>query len=95
MAVSMYKIRSNPVVTSKFKHKKAIKIKTRFKRKKPPETQHLSRFLAISDGPSDRSRTCGLLNPIQARYQSALHPDMQLYSNRRILSPAVVPRMRL
>ena len=91
----MYKIRSNPVVTSKFKHKKAIKIKTRFKRKKPPETQHLSRFLAVFDGPSDRSRTCGLLNPIQARYQSALHPDMQLYSNRRILSPAVVPRMRL
>ena len=91
----MYKIRSNPVVTSKFKHKKAIKIKTRFKRKKPPETQHLSRFLAVFDGPSDRSRTCGLLNPIQARYQSALHPDMQLYSNRHILSPAVVPRMRL
>ena len=28
-------------------------------------------------GPSDRSRTCGLLNPIQARYQSALHPDMK------------------
>ena len=27
-------------------------------------------------GPSDRSRTCGLLNPIQARYQSALHPEM-------------------
>ena len=26
-------------------------------------------------GPSDRSRTCGLLNPIQARYQTALHPD--------------------
>ena len=25
-------------------------------------------------GPSDRSRTCGLLNPIQARYQTALHP---------------------
>ena len=30
-------------------------------------------------GPSDRSRTCGLLNPIQARYQSALHPE--IFSN--------------
>ena len=27
-------------------------------------------------GPSDRSRTCGLLNPIQARYQTAPHPDI-------------------
>lgn len=26
-------------------------------------------------GPSDRSRTCGLLNPIQALYQTELHPD--------------------
>ena len=32
----------------------------------------------LSRGPSDRSRTCGLLNPIQARYQSALHPDISL-----------------
>ena len=29
-------------------------------------------------GPSDRSRTCGLLNPIQARYQSALHPEITI-----------------
>ena len=29
-------------------------------------------------GPSDRSRTCGLLNPIQARYQAALHPELPL-----------------
>ncbi len=28
--------------------------------------------------PSDWSRTSGLLNPIQARYQSALHPDTTL-----------------
>ena len=26
-------------------------------------------------GPSDWSRTSGLLNPIQARYQTAPHPD--------------------
>ena len=39
----------------------------------------IKKHLAISKmlfvGPSDRSRTCGLLNPIQARYQTALHPD--------------------
>ena len=27
-------------------------------------------------GPSGESRTHGLLNPIQARYQTALHPDV-------------------
>ena len=27
-------------------------------------------------GPSGESRTHGLLNPIQARYQTALHPDI-------------------
>ncbi len=27
-------------------------------------------------GPSDWNRTSGLLNPIQARYQSAPHPDI-------------------
>ena len=34
---------------------------------------------ALLFGPSDRSRTCGLLNPIQARYQSAPHPDRYYY----------------
>ena len=34
--------------------------------------------LFVFSSPSDRSRTCGLLNPIQARYQSALHPDTTL-----------------
>ena len=29
-------------------------------------------------GPSGESRTHGLLNPIQARYQTALHPDVSL-----------------
>ena len=29
-------------------------------------------------GPSGESRTHGLLNPIQARYQTALHPDVFL-----------------
>ena len=31
---------------------------------------------AFFHGPSDWSRTSGLLNPIQARYQTALHPDI-------------------
>ena len=34
-------------------------------------------------GPSGESRTHGLLNPIQARYQTALHPD---FCNVDILS---------
>ena len=29
-------------------------------------------------GRSDKNRTCDLLNPIQARYQTALHPDRSL-----------------
>ena len=32
-------------------------------------------YCNCSLGPSDRSRTCGLLNPIQARYQTAPHPE--------------------
>ena len=32
-------------------------------------------LLSWSFGPSGESRTHGLLNPIQARYQTALHPD--------------------
>ncbi len=30
-------------------------------------------------GPSGESRTHGLLNPIQARYQTALHPDNDIH----------------
>ena len=37
-------------------------------------------------GPSGESRTHGLLNPIQARYQTALHPDVSL-RRRLILYP--------
>ena len=33
-------------------------------------------------GPSGESRTHGLLNPIQARYQTALHPVNQAVSNQ-------------
>ena len=32
-------------------------------------------FQGLSDGLGERIRTSGLLNPIQARYQTALHPD--------------------
>ena len=32
-------------------------------------------------GPSGESRTHGLLNPIQARYQTALHPDIAAFSD--------------
>ncbi len=38
--------------------------------KKPPI------FRSMAFGPSGESRTHGLLNPIQARYQTALHPDV-------------------
>ena len=42
-------------------------------KKKPSAPQNGNwRFIA---GPSGESRTHGLLNPIQARYQTALHPD--------------------
>ena len=33
-------------------------------------------FQSMAFGPSGESRTHGLLNPIQARYQTALHPDV-------------------
>ena len=33
------------------------------------------KLLNTKNGPSDWNRTSGLLNPIQARYQSAPHPD--------------------
>ena len=40
---------------------------------------NLSRFLSF--GPSDWIRTSGLLNPIQARYQTSPHPDIVLLSD--------------
>ena len=33
----------------------------------------------LSFGPSDWIRTSGLLNPIQARYQTSPHPDIVLF----------------
>ena len=47
------------------KTKKAESVRTR-----------LLLFLTAIFGPSGESRTHGLLNPIQARYQTALHPDV-------------------
>ena len=53
----------------------------RFRTSEPPANPHYSNkkatsFSADGFGPSGESRTHGLLNPIQARYQTALHPDV-------------------
>ena len=42
------------------------------------KTKKPSTFRSRAFGPSGESRTHGLLNPIQARYQTALHPDVTL-----------------
>ena len=39
-------------------------------------TKKATSLSADGFGPSGESRTHGLLNPIQARYQTALHPDV-------------------
>ena len=55
------------------------RIKSRFsiKRRNPnPSPTWKIKFGFLSFGPSGESRTHGLLNPIQARYQTALHPDV-------------------
>lgn len=52
-------------IEKRAKFEKTIKIR------KPLVHKEFADFL----GPSDRSRTCGLLNPIQALYQTGLHPD--------------------
>ena len=57
------------------------RIKSRFsvKRRNPnPSPTWKIKFGFLSFGPSGESRTHGLLNPIQARYQTALHPDVSL-----------------
>ena len=36
-------------------------------------------FIGLFNGLGERIRTSGLLNPIQARYQAALHPDATSY----------------
>ncbi len=38
----------------------------------------IRKLLNTKNGPSDWNRTSGLLNPIQARYQSAPHPDFDI-----------------
>ena len=46
--------------------------------KKVAKAKKMTRNLSISSqilGPSDWIRTSGLLNPIQARYQTSPHPD--------------------
>ena len=42
----------------------------------PHYNKKATSFSADGFGPSGESRTHGLLNPIQARYQTALHPDV-------------------
>ena len=46
-------------------------IKRREDKRKPLKSKRSKRL-----SPSDWSRTSGLLNPIQARYQTAPHPDV-------------------
>ena len=51
----------------------------RRKIKLPDEKQKVPKISYFRDfplGPSERNRTSGLLNPIQARYQAAPHPDI-------------------
>ena len=50
------------------------------RQKKNPPT-----FRSRDFGPSGESRTHGLLNPIQARYQTALHPDIATDYQRQII----------
>ena len=57
----------------KYVEKRNIPEKTRYNNKKAT-SQKTDGF-----GPSGESRTHGLLNPIQARYQTALHPDDDVY----------------
>ena len=55
------------------------RIKSRFsvKRRNPnPSPTWKIKFGFLSFGPSDWIRTSGLLNPIQARYQTSPHPDI-------------------
>ena len=50
-----------------------------YARKQKSTDQTVGAFLLMQaqhSGPSGESRTHGLLNPIQARYQTALHPDV-------------------
>ena len=41
-------------------------------------------FLATQVGPSDWIRTSGLLNPIQARYQTSPHPERTVFLTRQL-----------
>ena len=50
--------------------------------KAEPKRTRLLLFLTATFGPSGESRTHGLLNPIQARYQTALHPVNRAVSNQ-------------
>ena len=59
----------------------------RFRSSEPPTSPCYSNkkatsFSADGFGPSGESRTHGLLNPIQARYQTALHPVNRAVSNQ-------------
>ena len=68
------------------------RIKSRFsvKRRNPnPSPTWKIKFGFLSFGPSGESRTHGLLNPIQARYQTALHPDICRFLRQVILYDAI------
>ena len=54
-------------------------------RKPAPAKEKSPSLSAEGFGPSGESRTHGLLNPIQARYQTALHPDIATGYQRQII----------
>ena len=62
-----------PILTGHLPFRNLIRSSPKYTRKK--KTENLSVF---GLGPSDWIRTSGLLNPIQARYQTSPHPDIFL-----------------
>ncbi len=73
------------------------RIKSRFsvKRRNPnPSPTWKIKFGFLSFGPSDWIRTSGLLNPIQARYQTSPHPVVSPEPGRLVYISMLFPRMQ-
>ena len=62
----LFKAHVDSFMTSRKSHNRFISMKKR----------HFSIEKCLFSGLSGETRTPGLLNPIQARYQTALHPDV-------------------
>ena len=74
------------------------RIKSRFsvKRRNPnPSPTRKIKFGFLSFGPSAEIRTQGLLNPIQARYQTSPHPDLHLCPPECVTQAAHIDYHRL